>query len=423
MRTIVYGSLLALFALVAGRAAAHAQADTLRVTLAEAQRLALEQNPAFLADAQVREIAGGQLRQARAYAYNPEFEIEAPNTISNGVKSYDAWLWQEVEWAGQRGLRIGAAEGGLTVAESFVADAARRTLADVSVAFYAAVAAARRAEVAEDLLALNTRLLGGVRIQVAEGEISRMDANFADIEAGRARALVLSTRREATTASLELGRLIGETPEVEVRANGTDGGLAAASQFDADSLVQLALSRRPDLAARTAEERQSETLTRLAKRAAIPNLRLGAVLSRDPVTGTTSWGFGVGLPLPFWSRNQGLVAANSAATRQASLARSATELLVRTEVEQAVRSYTSAEEEARIFATDVLEPARQNQALLETAYRSGRIGLTDLVLLRNQLVEVELGYWDVWLTHRATWVDLQSAIGSLRDPRSNAETP
>jgi len=211
-----------------------------------------------------------------------------------------------------------------------------------------------------------------------------------------------------------LGRTLGESPDVRVHASETAERLPAVGTLDSDSLVQMALEGRPDLAARVAEERQAEALTDLVRRSAIPNLRLGAVLTRDQQSGVARWGFGVGVPLPFWNRNQGLVATGEAFTRRASLVRSATELRIRTEVEQAARAYTAAAEEAQIFEDDVLAPARQNQDLLETAYRAGRIGLTDLVLLRNQLLEAELSYWDIWLTLRSTWIDLQSATGSLR---------
>jgi cobalt-zinc-cadmium efflux system outer membrane protein len=225
----------------------------------------------------------------------------------------------------------------------------------------------------------------------------------------------MTTRRQATTDALELGRTLGQSPDVRIHASESPERLPPVATLDADSLVQAALAGRPDLAARVAEERQAESLTHLARRAAIPNLRLGAVLTRDRETGTTSWGFGVGLPIPLWNRNQGFVATGEALTRRASLTRSATELRVRTEVEQAARAYAAASEEARIFEVDVLAPARQNQDLLETAYRAGRIDLTDLVLLRNQLLDAELGYWDAWLTLRTAWIDLQSATGSLRE--------
>ncbi|MGH7504673.1 MAG: hypothetical protein ACRELX_03445, partial [Longimicrobiales bacterium] len=85
--------------------------DTIRLTLAEAQRLSLERSPSFLADREEREIARGELRQARVLLPNPQIEIEAPGAATDGgFGRYEAALSQEIEWAGQRGLRMDAAE-------------------------------------------------------------------------------------------------------------------------------------------------------------------------------------------------------------------------------------------------------------------------------------------------------------------------
>ena len=58
--------------------------DSLILSLAEAQRLALQQNPAFLAERQEAAIARAQLRQARTYAFNPEITADAPGLASDG---------------------------------------------------------------------------------------------------------------------------------------------------------------------------------------------------------------------------------------------------------------------------------------------------------------------------------------------------
>lgn len=397
--------------------------DTLRLTLAEAQRRALTMNPAFLADASAREIAGGELRQARVYSHNPEAEFEAPGSASNGeLGAYEARLGQEVEWAGQRGLRIDAAEIGVARAERTVADAARRTLADVSVAFYAALAAEERLRVATELAGLNERLMEAVRIQLREGEISVMEANLAEIAVGRARARVLAARREATSARLALARLVGVPPEVAVRVETEVTPAPAPRTLDPDRLLTLALERRPDLAAAVTAVRQAETLTRLARREAIPNLEIAAIAERDGIDDAPRVGLGVGFPLPLWDRNQGLVARRRAETEQAGYALEAARLRVRTEVADGYRSYVAAAEEAAVFEADVLEPAHRNQELLETAYQAGKLDLSALVLLRNQLLDAELSYWDAWLAQREALVRLQAATGELTIDDLNEES-
>lgn len=402
--------------------------DTLTLTIEEAQRLALSRNPAFRAERQEAEIARGQLRQARVYPFNPELAFDAPGVGAAGaLGEYEARLTQEVEWAGQRGLRIRAARVGLDRAESGVRDAARQTLADVSSAFYTALAAERRLAVARELAQLNQQLLAATRIQAREGEISSMDANLADIEAGRARARVLSAQREATETRLELQRLTGLAPDQEIRLQDAVSAPVPAVALDQDSLVAMALRRRPDLVASSRAVDQAEALTRLARREAIPNLSIGAFVERQELYtpeapgapfGASRYesprvGLGVSLPVPLWNRNQGLVAERKAQTEQARLGREATALAVRTEVTTALRAYEAAREEARVFENDVLEPARTNQQLLETAFRAGKVGLPTLLLLRNQLLDAELGYWDAWLAERRASVALQAATATL----------
>lgn len=416
---------------------AAATGDTLPLTLAEVQRRTLAQNPAFLAERQEFDIARGQLTQARVYTFNPELEFEAPGAGSAGVLGeYEARLTQEVEWAGQRGLRISAARSGLNRAEFVVRNAARQTLADASIAFYSALAAQQRLEVARQLSQLNQQLLEATRIQAREGELSSMEANLAEIEAGRARARVLAAQREATSARLELQRLAGIHPEQEIQLLDALPDPQLPPTLNPDSLVTLALARRPDLAARTTAVDQAEALTRLARREAIPNLRIGVIAEREALAGGLAGapgspvpadryespriGLAVSLPVPLFDRNQGRVAERAAQADQARLSRSATELAVRTQVTDAYRGYIAASEEARVYEQDVLQPARSNQELLETAFRAGKVNLPTLLLLRNQLLDAELGYWDAWLAERRALIALQAATSTLDlDPNLN----
>lgn len=404
--------------------------DTIPISLSEAQRRALAQNPAFLAERQQMGIARGELTQARVYNFNPELEFQAPGAGTAGaLGEYEASLTQEIEWTGARGLRIRAARFGLDRANSGVRDAARQTLADVSTAFYAALAADQRLLVVRELSALNEQLITATRTQAREGEISVMDANFAEIEAGRARAFVLAAEREATSARLELQRLAGIDPEEEIRLQDVIPDAPSATGLDQDSLVAVALARRPDLEARTRAVDQFEALTRLARREAIPNVRIGVFAEREEVFALATGpgggvggrtvlespriGLGVSVPLPVFDRNQGVVAQRAAQTNQALFSRHATELAVRTQVTDALRAYQNASEEARVFEQDVLQPARANQQLLETAFRAGKVNLPTLLLLRNQLLDAELGYWGAWLAQRRALVELQATTAAL----------
>ena len=430
---------------VAQNAPVGTPADTLALSLAEVQRLVVAHNPGLLATRQETAIARGGLRQARTYRFNPDLVLQSAGGFGGSGSPYELVLTQEIEWAGQRGLRVDAARTGLARAASVVQDAGRVTLADASAAFYRALAADRRLAVTRDALALTERLLAAVRTQLTEGEISTLEANLAGIEAGRARGRVLAALRAATTAELELKEFVGLAPDTPVRLVGEapDASLLAVSPpapppgpppvvdamlagplpgvLDQDSLVALALARRPDLAASTAAVREFETLTALARREALPNLRLGAVVEGGEDGGSPQIGPAVGLSLPLLNRNRGIADQRQALAEQARLERRAIELRVRTDVVTAVRAYRTATEEAAIFAASVLLPARQNTQLLETAYRAGKIDLPTLLLLRNQLVDAELGYWDAWLAQREALARLHAATGVLTPPAASLQ--
>ena len=438
---LLQACMVALWALPGGVSAAPAQVtspgrpevasqDTVTISLREAHGLALAENREFLAEQQALAIARGQLTRARVYAFNPELEFQAPGVGDRGaIREYEASLSQEVEWAGQRGLRIRAARLGLDRAESVARDAARNTLAEVSMAFYTVLAADQRLAVARELLQLNEQLLAATRIQAREGEISSMEANLAEIEAGRGRARVLTALRVATSSRLELQRLIGIAPDREIRLLDEVPRAPDPAALNLDSLVALALAHRPDLESQTRAMDQAEALTRLARREAIPNLSIGVFVEREeqaygaiggqggPGGGTVlespRVGLGVRVPVPLFDRNQGVIAERAAQTEQARLFRQATELAVRTQVTNAVRAYRTASEEARVFERDVLQPARANQRLLETAYRAGKVGLPTLMLLRNQLLDAELGYGEAWLAARRALVALQASTATL----------
>lgn len=410
--------------------------DSLVLTVNAARRLALTQNPTLLASRQDTAIARGGLQQARLLRFNPDFSAVAPGPGFGGSRNASEFtLMQELEVAGQRGLRIDAARFGLTRATAAVANASRLTLTDASIAFYRALSAQRRLQVTREVLELTERLLGAVRTQLREGEISILEANLAEIEFGRAQARVLSAQRDATSASLDLARLIGVGPSVALRLEDPEaampvlpdsarpaapaapaGPVVALPPLDIDSLTALALARRPDLAATVTGVRETETLVALSRREALPNLRFGVLAERNPGENRTRIGPAVGLSLPFFNRSQGLVTQRRAEARQALFLRDAARLQVRTDIATTVRALMAANAEVAVFEASVRQPARANSALLEAAFRAGKIALPTLLLLRNQLLDAELGYWQAWFARQEALTLLDAASGALTPP-------
>ena len=85
---------------------------------------------------------------------------------------------------------------------------------------------------------------------------------------------------------------------------------------------------------------------------------------------------------------------------------------------RAVSSVSVGGAEVDVLERTVLAPARENRRLLEVAYRAGKVGLPVLLLIRNQVIDAELEYWDAWLSEREARVTISEvtakALGAIK---------
>ncbi|UCG87622.1 MAG: TolC family protein [Gemmatimonadota bacterium] len=398
-------------------AAAQEQAfsqDTLVLDLDTARRIALERSPRIHAARALLDGARGDRRQAGVYTYNPDFQLKMSSLIEPGdLGSFEGLLTQEFEWAGQWGLRKAAADHGILAAQGTALDVVRATVYQVDVSYFRAVVAERRLEVRRLGSELSGGFLEAVEIQAREGDASPMEVNLAQIEAGRARAAERSALRTTSLAKLELARVLGLEPGRPVTLDIQTTTSFREQSFDLDSLVAVAIALRPDLKAAEAEVARANAGRRLVSRQAIPNLRVSAVAERGDLSQDVNWGLRFGLLLPLWNRNQGLADLGRAEESRAEAEREALELLVRTEVASSLETYLSAREELDVFEAQVLNPARSNRGLLQTAYMAGRMDLPTALILQSQLLEAELEYWNAWLAERTALSALRAAVGDV----------
>ena len=392
-----------------------APGDTLVVSLEEARAMAVRANPDLLASSWRPTAARGDMRTARTLRFNPTVAFEARSPGTGFASRYEAALGIELEVAGQPGLRVRATEAGHRATTRRFEDDGRLTLRDVERAYHSLVAAEQRQALADEISALNAQLEGAVTAQRAEGEVSLLEANLAGIEAARARARALEAGSARTTAALELSRLVGLEPTAAIRTAGMspDSGVGADSSSPGGGSVAAAIAARPDLLAAEQEVARAQQEARLARREAFPNLTVAALATREDPLADPRLGVAVGVVLPAFNRNQGLAERRRAELAEVEQIRRSTELRVRVEVEDARRAYASARLEVELLETQMLGPIRENQRLLEIAYREGKIDLSSLLLLRNQLLDAELSYWAAWERREIARTDLAAATGQI----------
>jgi cobalt-zinc-cadmium efflux system outer membrane protein len=157
-------------------------------------------------------------------------------------------------------------------------------------------------------------------------------------------------------------------------------------------------------------EQFDATLARL-NRENIPNPTLfGDVSQQAP--GQTYVGGGVGLPLPFFRRNQGPIAVTSAERARVEDELRIAESEIDTEIVRMHRTLSQRREEARVWAEQVVPAAEENLALVTEGFRAGKFDLfrvvqaaRDAADARKKQLEVIGALWQVA-------IDLDRATGA-----------
>ena len=182
------------------------------------------------------------------------------------------------------------------------------------------------------------------------------------MELGRARARLLGEHPERRHADDELQRLLAVSPDTTILPvlgtpsamplDTTAGNLVPPPdtiRLNLDSLTMLALARRPDLAARAAAVRQAEAQVTVAGREVYPNLLLRASSEILETSGERVIRPGIGLTIPFFNWNRGVIQARRAQAAQAESNRSALLLNIRAEVAVAFEAYRIAAGEVAVL--------------------------------------------------------------------------
>jgi outer membrane protein len=288
----LFASLLALACSGGWAAPASAQQDTLTLSLADALRLARENNPAYLAarndeseaDWAVREAYGSLLPSASvggSLSWQGAGEQRfgsltlAQNQPAYYLSSYDLGLSYALD--GNRLLAPAAARARRTATDAQIRAAEVNLGAAVTRAYLEVLRRIEGERLATQQLErarFNLRLARG---QQEVGAVTPLDARRAEVQVGRAEVTLLQAGNARGTAGLRLLQQIGVEGDVAVRLTTTFA--LEEPRWDRDSLLALALDRNPVLAARTATLDAGRVQVRQARSAYLPTVTARAGVS------------------------------------------------------------------------------------------------------------------------------------------------
>lgn len=386
---------------------AGAQGRTL--TLADVLTRAREQAPQIVSARLALEEARGRLVGASLrFQTNPEIDAGVGSRNGPGTRftDFEVGLAQSFEPDARRSARIAGANAALAQGSANIDETTRIVLRSAAGAYYRAVHANERIRV----LVATQELAAGVYAAADRlckvGDIAVLDVNIS-----RASLARLKAEREGAEASKALA--LGELRQLlRLEENVVVGGLLTRpSEADLNAVLQGA-SQRPELRALEAGVQEAEAELRLGQSFSKPAYGLGVRYSREEGDQIVLGGMTVTLPMFSNGQEQRAVGAARAARLRAELDASRTRIQV--EIRASYEAFNHRLSAVRVLEAEAIPGLDENETLTARSLEVGQIGLTDLLLIRREILDTRSQYLDALLEAALARIDLDASAGLLR---------
>lgn len=390
-------------------------AEPMRLNLEQAIQAALERNLELKAKKEELGVAEGRVIRADLFLQsNPELGADVGNfkvtrgepAFAKNQTNYGFSLNQEFEIGGQPRYRREAAQRNLERVNFEVSDLERIIRFRISELFLKLLNAQAKIKQAEQIVDFRSRLYEASKTRLSLGDIPEVQVIVAEFELNKAKSDLISFQREYEEL---LSRLRTELALERVEVVGDLTRQPFPLSFD--ELLKSALEKRPDLAAFDREKKVTESEELLIRAERIPNVTVGAFYDRAKQEGGYTVGGRISIPIPLWDRKQ-------AELRQALALKSIANinyLNSRQSIEKAVRAayerFKLSEKDLSLYPGEVMKRFDENLELNQKAYQEGQIGLSEVILFQNQVIEARLKFLDTLTNYNLSLAELKLQAG------------
>ena len=349
------------------------------------------------------DVAGVDAARQRT---NPEFSVEeereTPHWSIGGT--------MPLEIAGKRGRRIDVANATLAVTEADTARVLADVRSDVRHAYYQAVAASRRVEVAQELENVASRASAAAQERFQTGAAPRLDALQAQLALSEAQNETAAARGELIAFRAELNALLGYTADAQPQLSDT---LESGAPPAMEAALSQALGANADLRVLDRQLDEARARVSLAKAMRRPDPSVSATLTYDAQPEfTTGWRFGGTIALPIFTTGRADVAVAQATVVRAQADRDARAAQIGGAVAAAVARASAARQAVQRYQTDILPAAQQVEAMAQESYSSGQTALPALLQTLQAGREIRQRAVQAGLDYQLALADLERAIGT-----------
>lgn len=255
------------------------------------------------------------------------------------------------------------------------------------------------------------------QVRFDAGSVPRLDVVKARVDLAQAENALLANQRDVANARAALNRLLGRPLGAGIEA--ADSLAVPPDLPPLDSLVSLALARRPELLGLARQRAGAGAATALAQQYWLPDVDLSVEKNMSQGTqGTYTTGIGLSVPLFFWNHQRGEVAESKHHERELDAAYTDLEAEVEEDVRTTFATAATALQQAVYLRDQLLPEARRAYEIALTSYGLGGSSTLDVLDARRTLLDAEGQYADALGAANDARADLERAIATALDAGS-----
>jgi cobalt-zinc-cadmium efflux system outer membrane protein len=400
-------------ALLGAAGSARAQERLPALTLERALQLASETNPNLRAK-QFELKAVGANEITAGLRPNPTMTFLAEQFgLAAGGPQYTVNIGQPIELGGKRQRRIDSATAQTKVTTHELADLRRQIGFQVKKTFTDILVARDSFALAEQNLSTLDDLERLQRIRAEKGDLSGLELLRIQVQRFGFERDAADARQALKTGKIALRALVG-TDKVAEEFDVTGSLGVPDASYTQSQLYRRALDARPDVRAAEAARDKAKADINLARANAWWDIT--PQLEYQRIGPDNTIGFGFGLPLRIFDRNQGEIARTQADALRVDAVRDAVTVQALSEVDTALAAILTERSKVQALRDTYLPKATQARDTVEFAYRRGGVSLLDYLDAQRTYRETALEYVRALGNYRAAIYLLEAAVGgSLGD--------
>ncbi|MGV3704696.1 MAG: TolC family protein [Arcticibacter sp.] len=388
--------------------------DTLRLSVAEAERMFLQNNVQLIAQRYETEQAKAEIIAARLFD-NPEIsyenlfynhEMKKFLETSKATGQYSASITQIIKLAGKRNKNIELAESGVKVSANAYAELMRTLRYELRSTFYKAYYTQLSASVYDQQVQSLQQLLRASEMQLARGNIAVKDIIRIKSRLYSLMGEYVSVQKELEDLRSQLKLLVRMDAGTTLILGGSginpDGFNPEEKSYEA--LLDSAKINRADLQLARSEIGFSKNLLRVQKAMAVPDLGLSLSYDLKGNYPEKYTGLGISMPIPLFNRNQGEIKKAKIGVEASTLGLKRQEEIVENELHS---SYQAALQIAKLY--------RSLDATFNESFEKLMQGVTASFQARNLSLVEFLDFYDAYKESAQQQNDLKYELMNARE--------